>query len=357
LPIRTEEQYQLYVLIESRLSPVLSFERHQICTSVAFVRTLENYQIENSNFSEYLAVGTAFMCHEERQMRGTLAIYKGNLVWNEQRHENEYEFRELYKKIQQAPVTAISEVDGYIATFVGGRLQMSMFLNEEAIKEASFLNGHFYCTQMLSLKNYVFFVDAFKGFQLVRWRRYGNKMITIGCDFTTHLPLAAGLMTENGRFGGVVFDDFGNAQVFDIDEYSIPIDSFVIRSVFHIGCRVMASGHFPIKGERKDEIAGHFTWFVSDKGRFGLFSPIRDDIIRRNLCCVQTAYEKALVGLSHLEYRHSKFPMLRNQEGIIASPRLIVDIDLLKDLLDSPPELLRQCVRSLGKSPAEVLGR
>jgi hypothetical protein len=56
---------------------------------------------------------------------------------------------------------------------------MRMFLNEEIARE-----------------DYVFFVDTHKGFQLARWRRYGSKMITTACDFGTHLPIAAGLLTE-----------------------------------------------------------------------------------------------------------------------------------------------------------------
>jgi hypothetical protein len=357
LPSRTEEKYQGYVLSESgRLTPVLEFERHEKCTAIAFVRTLDDYRSENSTFSEYLAVGSAFMCHEERQMRGRLSIFKGQLVYNEERQEAEYDLHSLYRKNQQGAVTAIGEVDGYLAVFIGGRLQMNMFVNQQYMKEASFLNGHFYCAQLLSLKNYLFFVDAFRGFQLVRWRLYGNKLITMACDFATHLPLSAALLTDGGAFGGVVFDDFGNAQVFEIDEYAIPADAFVIRSVFHVGCRVTASGHFPIKAADQDRIAGHFAWFVSDRGRVGLFSPVRGDTNRRHLCFKQNASEKVLVGLSHLEYRSAKFWMLRNQELILASPRLVMDMDLIRDLLDSAPEHLRQCIRALGRSMADVLG-
>jgi hypothetical protein len=61
------------------------------------------------------------------------------------------------------------------------------------------------------------------------------------------------------------------------------------------------------------------------------------------------------VGFSHLDYRSGKFALVKNQEQITASPRLVVDMDLLADLVESPPDLLRQCVKALGRSMMEVL--
>jgi cleavage and polyadenylation specificity factor subunit 1 len=355
-PSNFEEKYQGYILADTGMTPALNFERHEVCTSIAFVRTLSNYQDQGSNLSEYLAVGTSYMCHEERTMRGKIAIYKGTLIINEEKGINEYELRRLFDKDKQPPVTAISELDGFITAFMGGQLLVYMFLNEEAIKQASFLAGHFYCNQLLSLKNYLLFVDAFRGFQLARWRSYGSKMITMAKDFQTFCPLSAAFLTDRGGFGGVVFDNFGNAQVFDYDEYAIPVDAFVVKSVFHVGCRALNAGHFPTKGASQNEIRGHFSWFVSDKGKFGIFSPLKDDTERRRLCVVQANYEKALVGFSHLDYRTGKFATVKNQEQITASPRLVVDMDLLADLVESPPDLLRQCVKALGRSMMEILG-
>lgn len=356
LPIAYEEQYELRIVTENGISEVLQFEKHEYGNAVAFVRTSDNYQNPNSTLSEYLAVGSGFMCHEERLMRGKLAIYKGTLVHSEE-GKNEYKLQELIAKEQQAPVTAICELDGYIAAFAGTQLQMIMFFNEQVIKVASILNGHFFTSQLLSLKKYMLFVDTFKGFQIVRWRKYGNKLITMAKDFQTHLPLGGAILTDNGVFSGVVFDESGNAQIFDIDEYAIPVDAFVVRSIFHIGCRATSSGHFPIKGQSETgggEIRAHLGWFASDHGKFGVFIPISDDAERRRLCMLQASYEKLLAGLSHSDFRWGKFQLLKNHELYTQSPRLVVDMDLMLDFIEMQPDMQRQCIKSYGRNTGEL---
>ena len=356
-PIEYEEQYELYVVNDAGVSSELTLERHEVGYCVSFIHTSDNYQLPKSNLSEYLAIGTGFMCHEERMVRGRLAIYKGSIVQSETQDVNVYKLQELFNKILPAPVTNLCEVDGYIGAFVGSQLQMIMFINEQNYKVASFLNGHFFANQLISIKNYLLYIDAYKGFQLIRWRKYGNKLITMAKDFQTFTPLSASLIINEGVFGGSIYDCAGNCQIFEVDEYAIPIDAFVIRSVFHIGCRAIASGQFPIRKHNdttQNEIAGYFGWFASDTGKIGIFAPIKSDKDRRKLCVLQNSYEKTLEGFSHQEYRWGKFSLLKNDELISASPRLIFDMDFILDLLDSPPELQKQCTKSICLSNTEI---
>lgn len=104
-----------------------------------------------------------------------------------------------------------------------------------------------------------------------------------------------------------------------------------------------------------NEISGYFGWFVGDKGKFGIFSPIKNDIERRKLAIIQNSYEKTLDGFSHQEYRFGKFPLLKNCEMISESPRLVVDMDLIFDLLESHTETQRNCTKVVVKSIGEVL--
>lgn len=361
-PIAYEEQYTLFVASANGIKEEMELDRHEVGYCVSFLHLSENYQIPKPTLSEFLAIGTGYMCHEERMVRGRMAIYKGILVQSEQQDENEIKLQELYDstkdQVLQAPVTNICEVDGYIAAFIGTQLQMIMFINQKAIKVASFLNGHFFSNQLLSMKNYLFYVDAYKGFQMIRWRKYGNKLITVAKDFQTFCPLSASLITHNETFGGAVYDCAGNVQLFEIDEYAIPVDAFIIRSVFHIGCRAISAGMFPmmLKNESgANEISGYFGWFVGDKGTIGVFSPIKNDNERRKFCIIQNSYEKTLTGFSHQEYRWGKFPLLKNAELISQSPRLVVDMDLILDLLESHPETQRNCTKMFSRSVSEML--
>jgi hypothetical protein len=121
-----------------------------------------------------------------------------------------------------------------------------------------------------------------------------------------------------------------------------------------VGCRPLFSGYFPIRGAESD-IAGYFTWFVSDTGKLAVFSPVKSDIDRRRLCVIQSGYEKSLIGFNHMEYRAGKFASVVNEEGILASPRLVVDVDFLEDLMDSQPDVQRLCVKATGLNLAELI--
>ena len=361
-PTSYEEQYSLFVATMSNgIKEEIVLDRHEVGNCVAFLHLSENYLNPKSSLSEYLAIGTGYMCHEERLVRGRMAIYKGtNVQTSDQQDENEIKLQELYNKdnIFHAPIVSIAEVDGYIAAFVGSQLQMIAFLHEQDIKVVSFLNAHFFSSQLLSMKNYMFYVDAYKGFQMIRWRKYGNKLISVAKDFQTFCPISASLMTHNETFGGALYDSSGNVQLFEIDEYAIPADAFIIRSVFHIGCRALSAGMFPIRASsdsNANEISGYFGWFVGDRGKIGVFSPIKNDTERRKFCIIQNSYEKMMAGFSHLEYRYGKFPFLKNAELISQSPRLVIDMDLILDLLESNPEAQKNCTKLFSRSISEIL--
>ncbi|KAH0791715.1 cleavage and polyadenylation specificity factor subunit 1 [Histomonas meleagridis] len=355
LPLKYEEHYDLNIITSEGIIKALSLDNHEYGNCVSFIRTSENYQVPNSTLSEYLAIGTGYMCHEERLMRGRLAIYKGSIIQSDENNGNEYQLQELFSKVFLAPVNVITELDGYIAAFIGGQLQMLMFVNEKQYKVVSQLNGHFIPSQMLSLKNLLFYIDIYKGCQLIRWRNYGHKLITMAKDFLTFSPIAGALLTKKGVLATCLFDNFGNVQISDIDEYAIPIDAFVRKSIFYLGCRPLNSGFFPIKSAISNEIDGHFGWFVSDHGKFGILSPINNELDRRRLCLVQSLFEKTLTGFSHLEYRCGKFPLLENQELMIEQPRLVVDMDLMMDFLEAQPDLQKQCMKSIGRSSIDLI--
>lgn len=354
-PTSYEEQYELYVIGDSGISKVLSLDKHEVGYCVSFIHVKEDYQNLNSSLNEYLAIGTGFMCTEERNVRGRLRIYKGSLVQSDQQDVNEYMLTELCKKVLKSPVTSICDVDGYIAAFVGAQLQILMFINEKHLKVASFLNAHFFSSQLISIKHYMIYVDAFKGFQMIRWREYGHKLISVAKDFQTFRPLSASLLIHGETFAGALYDCFGNVQIFEIDEYAVPSDAFKITSVFNIGCNAISAGQFPMRStERADVIAGYFAWFVGETGKIGIFSPMKNDNTRRLLCYIQSLYEKTLVGFSHQEYRWGKFPLLMNHELINESPRLVADLDLLLDFLESQSDTQKGCLKVVDKTQFNI---
>jgi len=355
IPENTEEEYSVHVLTENGETDRILLDRHEIGLCVSLVHVSERPEENNAFLSEYLVLGTGYMTSDQFMMRGKISIYKTIVTMNDD--QKEIKLHELFNKIMANPVIEVTDNNGYIAAFIGPQLKMYKFFNENAIKEASFWVGRHYISRLDSLKNYILSVDAIEGYEVIRWRKYGCKLITMAKDCQTYLPLSGGFLTSGNLLGGVVFDEDGNSQVFDIDEYAIPIDALVRQAVFYINCRALNSGHFPIQGlseEGQPEVQGHLVWYTSTTGKMGVYAPMKG-VERNKLSVIQSSFEKIGYGFSHLEYRSGKFSLLKNQDLINEPPSLIIDIDYLLELLESPPEVLRSATKSMMRGVSDYV--
>lgn len=369
IPDWHEERYRLNLLTKNGIMGVVDYANHEIINTVAFVHTTPKPEDGITMLNTYLAVGSGFLSASEHMMRGVLYIYSIRFVQNEM-GESEISLGELYSekdKVYKNPIIQITDNSGYIALFCGNLLYLMRFYNENTAKIEAFLVGRFFATSLTSLKNYILYADSYEGFEVARWRKYGKKLISMAKDTMTRLPLSAAFLQYDDILGGVVFDDDGNAIIFDIDEYAIPADAVVRQSLFYIGGRAIASGQFPIKSvtqaqppatmnmgeEGEDEqmlqqtkIGGHICWYATTKGKIGAFTPI-DESDRHMMVCVQSGYEKSLAGLSHLEYRSGKFKNAIEQDLFVQSPKNVIDCDMLIDLIEDTPDHVKYATKGI----------
>ena len=376
IPKNTEEHYSVCILMEHGITYTIDYANHEIVNTVAFVHTTDKPEDGISKLYVYLAVGTGFMSVDEKMMRGVLYLYKAMITSTED-DKNEITLRCLYNeknKIFKNPILTITENSGYIALFLGNLMYLMRFYNESAVKIEAFLVGRFFTSSLVSLKNYLLYADSYEGFEVVRWRKYGKKLISMAKDTLTRIPLSAAFTQQDDILGGIVFDNDQNCHIFDIDEYAIPQDAVVRQSMFHIPGRALNSGHFPIKQQAKEQeqkegedqqteemdediigaqkITGHITWYVTTNGTVGAFTPIEESD-RHRLCVVQSSYEKFANGLSHFDYRSAKFKSRKEHDLFIQGPQLVVDMDFLLDLLDAQTEVLAVCFKNSYSSKAD----
>ncbi|EAY22956.1 CPSF A subunit region family protein [Trichomonas vaginalis G3] len=366
IPKWNEERYSLFLYTKDGLQQMVDYANHEIVNTVQFVHTTPMPEDGITLLNTYLAVGSGFLSQPEKMMRGVLYIYQIRYMQNDEGF-NEITLRPLYNetnKIYKNPIIEITDNSGYMAIFCGNLLYLMRFFNENTVKIEAFLVGRFFASSIVSLKNYLLYADSYEGFEVARWRKYGKKLISMARDTMTKLPLSAAFLQYEDCLGGVVFDDDGNAHIFDVDEYAIPADAVVRKSIFYIGGRAISSGQFPIKAvtqatqqnpnEEIDEellqlqtkIGGHIAWYVTTHGKIGAFTPI-DENDRHKLVGVQSAYEKSLCGLSHLEYRSGKFKNMIEQDIFNQSPKNVIDCDMLIDLIEDMPDHLKFATKGL----------
>ena len=299
-----------------------------------------------NQISEYLTIGSGFNCDDENLIKGKITVYRSFPVIED--GKTVVKIKELYTKDKRYSITSICDLMGYIAYFNGPQLQLYCFKEEVTEEQIAFLPGHYYTKTMHSLKNYILFLDAHKGFELVRWRPYGMKLIPMAKDTITPDPGCISFLTYGNQMGGAIFDGCGNLKIFDFDAYSIPIDAIPFRSKFYTGKRYEYGGHLVMKDSNTDKTHGHFMWTVSQYGVISFVIPVKEQI-RRHLLMAQSTYqkEKHSTGLTHLEFRMGKSKDIREQELINASPRLIIDLDYLSTLLDAPIDVQHYCLKAL----------
>jgi len=78
-------------------------------------------------------------------------------------------FKCLYSKEQKGPVTAISQVLGFLVTAVGQKIYIWQLKDNDLVGVA-FIDTQIYIHQILSIKNLILVADVFKSISLLRFQ-------------------------------------------------------------------------------------------------------------------------------------------------------------------------------------------
>lgn len=396
LPIHYEEHYTMKIVLYHKIqktykvSDSIDYNNHEFINTFSIVETYENPR-DISHPNKFIAVGTGFMgqdqeppdgslqTKESMQMHGFLYVYQ---VAEKDEDVYNLRFTKVCAKIYASPILSITDICGYIALFIGTHLQLIQIYSfkedqekvesilkkireekegredyydnrekgetfkdyyDHTLKEVTFYVGRFTPSSLISIKNYLLYTDMLTGYDIIRWREYGRKLITLAKDSFSFNLASGSFVSYKDMLGGLVFDVNGNVRIFEIDGYAIPSEAIVNRSVFFIGGSALSSGHLPVS-EGEQGIEGHLTWYATTNGKIGAFTPIPEDV-RHRLCVVQAHYINSLPGLSHFEYRSGAFQTIKEQDLLSQSAKLVVDMDLLEDFAEASLSSKDMCIK------------
>jgi hypothetical protein len=88
----------------------------------------------------------------------------------------------------KGPVTAMTELDGYLAVASGARIFVFYLdLANSSLNPAAFFDSQFYCTSLISIKRYLVFGDRYKSVQMLNWKKNrGNTVFSTFLDFLSY---------------------------------------------------------------------------------------------------------------------------------------------------------------------------
>ncbi|KAK0527587.1 mRNA cleavage and polyadenylation factor subunit [Tilletia horrida] len=148
---------------------------------------------------EFVAVGTTWFHGEDRPTRGATYIFDIVEVVSDGHDEGRnYRLRLLGRDdFTKGPVTAITDLNGYIVTAVGQKLFVRAFEQDQWLVAVAFLDMFFYTTSLRKLKNFLIATDAQKSVSFIMFQEEPYRLFSLGRDYRNlHLTGGDFLVSE-----------------------------------------------------------------------------------------------------------------------------------------------------------------
>ncbi|CEH12504.1 mRNA cleavage and polyadenylation factor II complex, subunit CFT1 (CPSF subunit) [Ceraceosorus bombacis] len=166
--------------------PIDGFEFGQ-CEVVCAVELVTLKSIGTlSGTKDYLAVGTMISHGEDRPARGNTYIFDVvEVVPDPTDPLAKYRLRMLYKEDAKAPITCITDMNGYLVVAMGQKLFVRSLENDEWLVSIAFLDIPFQTTTLRRLNNFILLSDVHNSVWFIAFQESPYRLTVLGKDFNT----------------------------------------------------------------------------------------------------------------------------------------------------------------------------
>ncbi|XP_022902078.1 cleavage and polyadenylation specificity factor subunit 1 [Onthophagus taurus] len=323
------------------------------------------YEGARSGLKGYIALGTNYNYGEDITSRGRILIYDIIEVVPEPGQPlTKNKFKEIYAKDQKGPVTAISQVKGFLVSAVGQKIYIWQLKDNDLVGVA-FIDTQIFTHQILCIKSLILVADVYKSISLLRFQEEYRTLSLVSRDFRPCEVYAIEYLIDNSSLGFLLSDSeknivlymyqpearesFGGQKLLRKADFHIgqPINSF-----FRIRCKI---GQF---GDDKKQIMGadkrHLTLFATLDGGIGYLMPIPEKTYRRLLMLqnVLVSQGSHTAGLNPKAFR--TYTTWRKQSH--GPSRSIIDGELVWKFLHLPVNEKLEVSKKIGTRIEELIG-
>ncbi|XP_049318035.1 cleavage and polyadenylation specificity factor subunit 1 [Bactrocera dorsalis] len=338
----------------------IQFEEWEHVTAFKIVKLA--YEGTRSGLKEYLCIGTNFNYSEDITSRGNIHIYDIiEVVPEPGKPLTKFKLKEVFKKEQKGPVSAISDVLGFLVTALGQKIYLWQLKDDDLIGVA-FIDTNIYVHQIISVKSLILIADVYKSVSLLRFQEEFRTLSLASRDFNHLQVYNIEFMVDNNNLGFLVTDADKNLIVYMYQpesRESIGGQKLLRKSDYHLGQAVntmfRVQCHQRGQHQRQPFLYEnkHLVFFGTLDGALGYCLPLPEKVYRRFLMLqnVLLSYQEHLGGLNPKEFR-----TVKSSKKLSLNPcRCIIDGDLIWTYTMMSTAEKNEVAKKIGTRTEEIL--
>ncbi|XP_014213908.1 cleavage and polyadenylation specificity factor subunit 1 [Copidosoma floridanum] len=361
-----QEQFSIVLFSPAKWEPIpnTKFDLEQWEHVTCLKNVSLAYEGTRSGLKGYIVIGTNYNYGEDITSRGRILIFDIIEVVPEPGQPlTKNKFKQIYAKEQKGPVTAITQVSGFLVSAIGQKIYIWQLKDNDLVGVA-FIDTQIYVCQMLSIKSLILVADIYKSVSLLRFQQEYKTLSLVSRDFRTTEIYAIEYLIQNNELGFIVADGESNIAIFSYQpesSQSLGGQKLIRRADIHLGQKI--NTFFRIKCRSTDsanpnkQFSGadkrHITMYATLDGSLGYILPVPEKTYRRLLMLqnllVSHLYHTA--GLNPKAYRTFK-SSLRMQGN---PARGIIDGDLVMKYLDLSINDKSEIAKKIGTGTHEII--
>lgn len=277
----TQEQFSIVLFSPVSWEPIpntkidLDQWEHVTClknVSLAYEGTM-------SGLKGYIVLGTNYNYGEDITSRGRILIFDIIEVVPEPGQPlTKNRFKQIYAKEQKGPITAITQVSGFLVSAVGQKIYIWQLKDNDLVGVA-FIDTQIYIHQMLSIKSLILIADVYKSISLLRFQEEYRTLSLVSRDFRPAEVYTIDYLIDNSSLGFLVADGENNLALFMYQpesRESFGGQKLLRKADFHLGQKVNTLFRIKCKtsdpGDRKKQFTGADKRHVTMYGEYTYIS-------------------------------------------------------------------------------------